>query len=125
MAIERIPSVDNISAFISAPIDQAYHLKHLQPIMSISDMVKIVGNPALTKFYFKFTYDAQAHGLEWYEVDLLTARVPSNEQCLELLQQYINAHPGFRFTDQWFDADYQWPIITELPEPWATSEQSL
>lgn len=114
MALECVSNISTISAFISMPIELAQNFAHLRQIHSVNDMLDIFNSPERTKFYFKFTYDANAHGLEWYEVDLATVRVPNNQQCLDLLQEYVDSRPGFKFTKLWFEENHHWPVITDL-----------
>lgn len=115
MALECLPHISTISAFISAPAGLASNFSHLRQIHNTQDLLDILGKPHKTKFYFKFTYDPDAHGIDWYEVDLRFVRVPNNQQCLELLQEYVNNQPNFRFTKSWFTEHHNWPVITELP----------
>jgi len=109
-AIERLPHINTVSAFVSTHSQYREQFSQYQEIHNLQDFVECFGTkPA--QLLIRLT-DAQApYGIDWYEyvLDDPATNVPGWDFCLRAIQNYINAQPvDFRFGPQWFDQRIDW-----------------
>ena len=109
-ALECVPAVASVTAFISTGKENQDQFGHLELVTTFDQFAGLCQADAGQKFLFRFT-DAQAtHGIDWYEYDskktvLVT---PGNDQCVAIMQEYLQQFPDTKFDTQWFSTLVDW-----------------
>jgi hypothetical protein len=109
-ALERIDSIQTVTAFISTHVDHQDQFKHLEPITTFAQFAQLCCAVPGQEFLFRLT-DAQApYGIDWYEYDSLrtAAITPGEEYCVGAMTVYLQQHPGVNFIPSWFDQLVDW-----------------
>ena len=107
-ALERIPSVQTVHAFISTHKQHADKFDHLESVTTLQRFAEICQAVDGQQFLFRLTDADAPYGLDWYEYDSRqTARItPGEEYCVEVVSNYLQ--PGMIFTPEWFDTLINW-----------------
>lgn len=112
MAAERIPGLESFAAFVSTHRRYQDQFQHLQEITTLAQFADHCGAGLHTQFVFRLTDATADYGIDWYEVALETTTVPSNQQCISWLVNYLSQQPKcFEFTPQWFDQEIDWTVF--------------
>jgi|694.fasta_scaffold110969_7 hypothetical protein len=112
MAAECIPELQSFPVFISTHSKYKDQLRDLEEIVSLKQFATHCKASEHTQFYFRLTAPEADYGINWYEAALETTSVPSNDQCLVWLRNYINRQPaGFCFTPEWFNQLIDWTTV--------------
>lgn len=109
-ALERINSINTVSAFISTHIQYQDQFDHLESITTFDQFAKLCSAEPGQQFLFRLT-DAQApYGIDWYEYNSLrtSAITPGEDYCVAVMTCYLQQHPGTTFTPAWFDTLVNW-----------------
>jgi hypothetical protein len=109
-ALECVPEVRAVRAFISTGVKYQDQFRHLEPVTTFDQFSQLCGAVNGQKFLFRLT-DAQApHGLDWYEYDSQrTAPVtPPVEYCVGAIAAYLEQHPSTVFKVGWFAQLVDW-----------------
>ena len=111
-ALERIPAIQTVSAFISTHVKYRHHFTHLESVADFDRFAELCQAESGQKFLFRFTDSLAPYGIEWYEYDSRrTASVtPGQEYCLEVLTNYLNENQNLKFTVEWFDRVIDWNL---------------
>jgi len=109
-ALERIPQIQQVSAFISTHQQHAGRFSHLESVKTYARFAELCRAEPGQKFLFRFTDADAPYGLDWYEYNSSsTAEVtPGTEYCVDVLSNYLAHHPGTNFTPSWFDKEIVW-----------------
>lgn len=109
-ALERIPEIQSVPAFISTATDRAYLYRDLTPVTSFDQFAAICNAVQGQTFLFKYTDQNAAYGLYWYEYDSeLTRSVTPNEaDCVSMFARYLVHNPQTVITPEWFDVAVDW-----------------
>ena len=108
-ALERIPTVQSVQAFVSTSSQYQDRFKHLVPVTGFDQFATLCGADPGQQFLFTLT-DAQApYGIYWYEYNSVrTAAVtPGEPWCVDVLRNYLVKH-ATHFTPEWFDTLRPW-----------------
>ena len=109
-ALECVPSVSSVTAFINTRIENQAQFNHLESVTTFEQFARLCRADAGQKFLFRFTDALAAYGIDWYEYDskktvLVT---PGNDQCVAIMQEYLQQWPDTRFDTQWFSTLVDW-----------------
>ena len=109
-ALERINSINTVSAFISTHVQYQDQFAHLESITTFDQFAKLCLAESGQQFLFRLT-DAQApYGIDWYEYNSsrTSAITPGEDYCVGVMACYLQQHPGTTFTPGWFDTLVKW-----------------
>jgi hypothetical protein len=109
-AIERIPAVATLQAFISTSNKYRSQFSHLQEITSFDQFAVLCKAVPDQKFLFTLTNLDAPYGIFWYEYNSsLTAPVtPGESWCVDVFRNYMLQHTQANFTPEWFDTLIPW-----------------
>lgn len=109
-AMERVPSIQTVSAFITTACQFQDKFAHLEQIHTFDRFAELCQAQPGQQFLFRLTDPTAPFGLDWYEYNShLTATVtPSFESCLTAIKNYFDSYPNTVFTPQWFDTPIDW-----------------
>ena len=109
-ALERIPSIQTVTSFITTHKKYANQFDHLESITTLDRFAELCDAEPGQMFLFRLTDDQAPYGLDWYEVNSQkTAKItPGEEYCVEVFSNYIKQHSTVVFTPEWFDALINW-----------------
>jgi hypothetical protein len=109
-ALECIPEIQTVPAFISTSIDRAHLYSDLEPVTTFDQFAHLCGAESGNLFLFRLT-DAQApYGMYWYEYNTARTRAvtPGESEAVNMFVQYIRQHPGTEITPRWFNTPVNW-----------------
>jgi hypothetical protein len=109
-ALECVPEVRSVRAFINTSVKYRDQFDHLEPVTTFDQFAQFCRAVSGQNFLFRLT-DAQApYGLDWYEYDSQrTATVtPGEEYCVGAVTAYLKQHPDTVFTVDWFAQLVNW-----------------
>jgi hypothetical protein len=109
-ALERIPKIQTVTAFISTHVRHQLQFAHLESVTTFARFAEICQAEVGQQFLFRTTDPAAPYGLDWYEYNSrLTAQVtPGTDFCVEVMTNYLKQHPGLIFDPAWFDQVIDW-----------------
>lgn len=109
-ALERIPAITGLPAFICIRSEHAGQFQHLEQVHNFDQFARLCAAVPGQKFLFKLT-DANAdYGIYWYEYNSsrTTAVTPGDAWCLDVFENYVRDNPDIEFTPAWFDTLLPW-----------------
>jgi hypothetical protein len=109
-ALECVPAVLSVTAFINTRVENQDQFDHLELVTTFDQFAQLCCADAGQQFLFRFTDAQAAHGIDWYEYDSkkTAAVTPGNDQCVALMQEYLQQYPGAIFDTQWFSTLVNW-----------------
>lgn len=109
-ALERIPHMTTVSAFVSTHVQFQDQFKGLEQIHTFDRFAELCGAEPGQQFLFRFTDQQALYGLDWYEYNSRqTSQVtPATEWCVAVMTNYLEANPDLIFTPAWFDCLIDW-----------------
>ena len=109
-ALERIPQIQTVTAFISTHQQYQSQFTHLESVSTFARFAQLCQAEVGQQFLFRFTDQSAPYGLDWYEYNsVLTAQVtPGTEYCVEVMTNYLEQHPNLIFEPTWFDQVIEW-----------------
>jgi hypothetical protein len=109
-ALERIPSIDTMSAFVATRREHADRFNKLLPVTTFEQFAQLCGAVDRQQFSFTLTDPQAPYGLYWYEYnsDLTRLVTPGETYCVEVLHLYLQQHPNTEFIPEWFDTLIDW-----------------
>lgn len=109
-ALERIPSINTMSAFVATRQEHADRFDKLTPVTTFEQFAQLCGAVDRQQFLFTLTDPAAPYGLYWYEYDSDLTRpvTPGEADSVGALHSYLTQHPGIEFTPEWFDILIPW-----------------
>jgi hypothetical protein len=109
-ALERIPGINTMSAFITTKQEYADRFADLMPVTTFEQFAKLCSATQRQQFLFTLTDPSAPYGLYWYEYDSDLTRpvTPGEEVSVNALHNYLTQHPGVEFTPEWFDILIPW-----------------
>lgn len=109
-ALERIPQMSTVAAFVSTHQRHANEFAHLERIETFDRFAELCAAESGQQFLFRFTDDQAPYGIDWYEYNSArTATVtPSTEYCVTAMSNYLRRHAQTRFSPEWFDQLVPW-----------------
>ena len=109
-ALERIPHMTTVSAFISTHVKHEQQFAHLERIETFDRFAELCAAESGQRFLFRFTDRKAPYAIDWYEYNSSrTAQVtPGTPHCVEVMSNYLYRNPGMVFSPQWFDALVDW-----------------
>ena len=109
-ALERIPQIQTVSAFISTHYKYQQQFAHLESITTFDRFAQICQAEPGQEFLFRTTDQLAPYGLDWYEYNSSrTAQVtPGTDYCVEVMSNYLKQHSDIIFTPEWFDTLTNW-----------------
>jgi len=114
-ALECIPEIQTVPAFISTKADRAHLYTELESVTSFDQFAHLCGAVPGNSFLFRLT-DAQApYGLYWYEYNTSRTRAvtPSESEAVDLFVKYMRQHPATKITPTWFNTPVTWINYSE------------
>lgn len=108
-ALERIPEIQSVRAFVSTSQQHADRFQHLMPVTTFDQFAALCGAEPGQQFLFTLTDPAAPYGIYWYEYNSArTAAVtPGEPWCVDVLGNYLRQHHT-HFTPEWFDTLRTW-----------------
>jgi len=109
-AMERIPAMQTVSAFITTSFKFRSTFAHLEEVTTFIQFAELCRAVPKQKFLFRLTDPSAPFGLDWYEYDSqITASVtPGENDCLTALTNYMRIYPTILFTPEWFESTIDW-----------------
>jgi hypothetical protein len=115
-ALERVPQITTVGAFISTHQQFAQRFAHLESITTFDRFAEICQAVDRQIFLFRTT-DAQApYGLDWYEYNSARTEsvTPDQEYCVEVMTRYLQQNLNVIFSPEWFDNKINWSDYENL-----------
>jgi hypothetical protein len=110
-ALERLPSVNFVSAVITTKSEYRTHFPNLISIETFDQLANICSVYPGTDFMFRPTNALAPYGLDWFEYSADAVDVPAIEWCITVLKNYIAvAGQDFTFSPGWFDQHIDWNL---------------
>ena len=108
--LERLPHINTVPGFVSTCSQRAHLYSALEPITTFDRFAELCGAESGQLFIFRFTDANAPYGIYWYEFNSARTRsvTPSETQCLQWLDAYLQRHPQVLITEQWFDQAIDW-----------------
>lgn len=112
-AMERIPQIQTVSAFITTSSRFQQDFSQLEPITSFNRFAELCQAQPGQQFLFRLTNPSAPFGIDWYEYDSpLTASVTPNEDvCLAAFKNYVEKNNDIVLTPEWFESDINWEYL--------------
>lgn len=109
-ALERIPEIQSVPAFISTSQHRAYLYSSLEPVTNFDQFAHLCSARPKQTFLFKYTDVEAPYGLYWYEYDSDRTRAvtPSETECVAMLRNYLTKNPDAIIEPAWFDDLVPW-----------------
>jgi hypothetical protein len=109
-AMERIPAIQTVSAFITTGSKFRSTFAHLEEIATFNRFAELCQAIPGQNFLFRLTDLSAPFGLDWYEYDsqLTAAVTPGEDDCLTALTNYMQEYPTTSFTPEWFESTINW-----------------
>jgi len=109
-AMECIPKIVSVRAFISTGVKHKKNFEHLTPVTTFDQFAELCPAQAGQEFLFRLGDPAGPYGLDWYEYNSQrTASItPSEELGVELVTNYLEQYPDTVFTVEWFNQLIDW-----------------
>jgi hypothetical protein len=109
-ALERIPAIATMSAFVATRQEHADRFDKLTPVTTFEQFARLCGVVDRQQFLFRLTDPQAPYGLFWYEYDSDRTKsvTPGEADSVGALRNYLNQHPGIKFTPEWFDTLIPW-----------------
>jgi hypothetical protein len=109
-ALECIPEVCSVRAFINTSNQYKNQFNHLEPVTTFDQFAQLCDAVNGQNFLFRLTDARAPYGLDWYEYDsqrtvLVT---PGEEYCVGAVTAYLDQHPDTVFTVDWFAQLVDW-----------------
>ena len=111
-ALERIPQIQTVAAFISTHQQHRAQFSHLESVTTFARFAEICQAELGQQFLFRPTAPDAPYGLDWYEYNSRrTAQVtPGTDACVLAMTSYFQTHPTVIFTPEWFDQVIDWEL---------------
>jgi hypothetical protein len=109
-ALECIPKISTIQAFISTSTQYQNKFDHLISVTCFDQFAELCRAVPGQEFLFTLTDPKAPYGIFWYEYNSsLTAPVtPGDSWCVEVFRNYMLQHNQVNFTPEWFDTLIPW-----------------
>jgi hypothetical protein len=109
-ALERIPQMQTVAAFISTHQQYQSEFAHLESVTTFARFAEICQAESGQQFLFRLTNAGAPYGLDWYEYNSKkTANVtPGQDYCVAVMNRYLQTHPETYFSPAWFDSVIDW-----------------
>jgi hypothetical protein len=109
-ALERLPEITTMSAFITVRSQYRDQYDHLTLVTSIDQFAEICNPEPRDEFLFTLTDPAAPYGIYWYEHTTNKTRkvTPNESYCIQVFYNYLKQHPEIRFSPEWFDTLIAW-----------------
>lgn len=109
-ALERVPEISTVSAFVSTHVQHSHKFDHLESITTFQRFAEICQAVPGQQFLFRLTDANAPYGLDWYEFNSeKTANVtPGQDYCVAVINCYLQTHPETCFSPEWFDSVIDW-----------------
>jgi len=111
-ALERIPKMQTVAAFISTHQQYQSRFAHLESVTTFARFAEICQAEPGQQFLFRSTDSTAPYGLDWYEYNSSrTAQVtPGTDACVRAITRYFEAHTEIVITPDWFDLVIDWEL---------------
>ena len=105
--LEVIENITHVRTWITAPKDHAHKFQHLTPVKDFRHFADICRSELQET---KFDFSISDRHLDWYDYnDIKTGHVMfDQEQCINLMKNYIKLHPEVCFSLNWFANSVDW-----------------
>ena len=109
-AMERIPSMQTVAAFITTSAGRRSEFQHLEEVTTFDRFAELCQAVTGQHFLFRLTDPTAPFGLDWYEYDSgLTASVtPGEVECLTAINSYFQKNTHIKFHPEWFESAIEW-----------------
>jgi hypothetical protein len=109
-ALERIPAIQTVRAFVSTGCQHKNRFDHLVPVTSFDQFATLCGAVVGQQFLFTLTDPSAPYGIFWYEYNSAktSAVTPGEPWCVDAMQGWLQQHPACVFTPEWFDILRPW-----------------
>jgi hypothetical protein len=109
-ALERVPSIQTVHAFISTHSRHLNQFAYLESITTFERLAELCQADIGQQFLFRLTDADAPYGLDWYEYNSshTTQTTPGQDYCVSALANYLEDYPDTVFTPEWFDTLINW-----------------
>jgi hypothetical protein len=114
-ALERIPGITTMSAFITMCSQDSGPYSHLTSVTSFNQFAELCNLDPQDEFLFTLTDPTAPYGIYWYEHTTNKTRkvTPNESYCIQVFHNYLKQHPEIRFSPEWFDVLIDWTDYEE------------
>jgi hypothetical protein len=112
-ALECIPEIQTVPAFISTSTDRADLYADLEPVTSFDQFATLCGAERGNLFLFRLTDATAPYGMYWYEYNTSRTRAvtPGEKEAVNMFVKYIQQYPNTVITHNWFNTPIEWAEV--------------
>jgi hypothetical protein len=109
-ALECIPEISTVSAFISTCTERANLYTGLEPVTTFDQFAKLCGAEPGRMFVFRLTDPTAPYGIYWYEFNSsrTCAVTPGEADAVNMFTNYARANPDLVVTKEYFSQEIIW-----------------
>ena len=109
-ALECIPEIKTVPAFISTSTDRADLYAGLEPVTSFDQFATLCSAERGNLFLFRLTDADAPYGIHWYEYNISRTRAvtPGEKTAVDMFVKYIQQCPDTVITHNWFNTPIEW-----------------
>ena len=109
-ALECIPEITTVEAFISTHRDRAELYTGLEPVTTFDRFAELCGAEPGKMFVFRLTDPAAPFGMYWYEFNSNRTRAvtPSEADAVNMFINYVRGNPDLVVTKEYFSQEIIW-----------------
>jgi len=113
-ALECIPEITKVAAFISTHRDRAELYTGLESVTTFDRFAELCGAEPGKMFVFRLTDPAAPFGMYWYEFNSNRTRAvtPSEANAVEMFVTYARSVPRLEITKEYFSQEIVWDNYT-------------
>lgn len=114
-ALECIPEISTVSAFISTRAERAELYAGLESVTQFDRFAELCGAEPHMMFVFRLTDPAAPYGMYWYEFNSSRTRAvtPGETDAVNMFINYVRRNPSLVVTKEYFSLPVDWDSYTE------------
>ena len=114
-ALECIPEISTVAAFISTRSDRADLYSDLESITTFDRFAELCVAESNMMFVFRLTDPVAPYGMYWYEFNSSRTRnvTPGEADAVNMFINYVRENPDLIITKEYFSQAIDWNSYTE------------
>ena len=114
-ALECIPEITTVSAFISTTADRAHLYSDMESVTTFDQFAGLCKAEKNAMFVFRLTDSSAPFGMYWYEFNSSRTRAvtPSEVDAVKMFENYAKSNSEVKITQEYFSQDINWASYTE------------
>jgi hypothetical protein len=114
-ALECIPEISTVPAFVSTRSDRAELYTGLEPVTCFDRFAELCGAEPGMMFVFRLTDPTAPFGMYWYEFNssLTRAVTPGEADAVNMFINYARKNPELVITKEYFSQEIDWNSYIE------------